>query len=282
MLLCRKKVREYQPAAFRRLIQGSCPPRRSSPPYLQYNPFQPSPLLLIVEKVSLGILINGEEQTYTTFVLSLTCPLVDATLQLRRHETLAGPSTQSRGILIASGVNGGQTTARGSGAHATTGRAEHAAGATVGSNAKAGGSRRPQCVHPLIPTERHTSKKIYREANEANIQRQELAEAERLEREALAHRERAVAHGAHRANRYLGGDPRAGILQEDGNGGQRGFGTRRSGGPCDTSPGYRSQQQPGAPGCAGQCGRDSCNAKKRATTSERRSNVCEPSLPQYH
>ncbi|KAF8840545.1 hypothetical protein BDN67DRAFT_634183 [Paxillus ammoniavirescens] len=165
---------------------------------------------------------------------------------LRGHETLAGPSTQGRG----------QITARGSGAHATTGRAEHAVGTTVGSDAhKAGGSRRQQ------------------EANEANIQRQELAEAERLEREALAHRERAVAHGAHRANRYLGGDPRAGILQGDGSGGQRGCGTRRSGGPCDTSPGYRSQQQSGGPSCAGQCGRDSCNAKKRATTSARRPNV---------
>ena len=42
----------------------------------------------------------------------------------------------------------------------------------------------------------------------------ELAEAERLEREAMLRRERAVAHGAHPDNRHLGGQPGAGALNE--------------------------------------------------------------------
>ncbi|KAJ3573365.1 hypothetical protein NP233_g2463 [Leucocoprinus birnbaumii] len=43
-----------------------------------------------------------------------------------------------------------------------------------------------------------------REANAMKVQGRELAEAERLEREAIMRRDRAVAHGAHPANKDLG------------------------------------------------------------------------------
>ncbi|KAJ6472835.1 hypothetical protein C8R47DRAFT_720292 [Mycena vitilis] len=43
------------------------------------------------------------------------------------------------------------------------------------------------------------------EARGLKIQSQELAEAERLEKEAAMRRERAVAHGAHPDNRHVGG-----------------------------------------------------------------------------
>lgn len=43
------------------------------------------------------------------------------------------------------------------------------------------------------------------EANMFKAQSAEIAEAERLEKEALQRRERAVAHGAHPDNRHLGG-----------------------------------------------------------------------------
>ncbi|KAJ7585074.1 hypothetical protein C8J56DRAFT_1027502 [Mycena floridula] len=45
------------------------------------------------------------------------------------------------------------------------------------------------------------------EAKAARIQGAELAEAERLEREALMRREKAVNHGAHPDNRHLGSNP---------------------------------------------------------------------------
>ncbi|KAL0959718.1 hypothetical protein HGRIS_011411 [Hohenbuehelia grisea] len=70
-----------------------------------------------------------------------------------------------------------------------TGKIEHAVGSMLGSNAlKAKGLQKEQ------------------EANEIKLQGQELAEAERLEQEALLRRERAVAHGAHPDNRHHGGN----------------------------------------------------------------------------
>jgi len=72
--------------------------------------------------------------------------------------------------------------------HASTGKVEKALGSIVGSNAlKAKGMQKEM------------------EANALKTQSSELAEAERLEREALLRRERAVAHGAHPDNRHLGG-----------------------------------------------------------------------------
>ncbi|KAJ3987885.1 hypothetical protein F5890DRAFT_1471959 [Lentinula detonsa] len=72
--------------------------------------------------------------------------------------------------------------------HSTTGKVEKAIGSAVGSNAlKAKGMQKEL------------------EANALKTQSSELAEAERLEKEALLRRERAVAHGAHPDNRHLGG-----------------------------------------------------------------------------
>jgi len=68
-----------------------------------------------------------------------------------------------------------------------TGKVESAVGTMLGSNSlKAKGLQKEQ------------------EANAIKLQGQELAEAERLEREALMRRERAVGHGAHPENRHLG------------------------------------------------------------------------------
>jgi hypothetical protein len=68
-----------------------------------------------------------------------------------------------------------------------TGKVESAMGTMLGSSAlKAKGLQKEQ------------------EVNSVKLQGSELAEAERLEREALMRRERAVAHGAHPANGALG------------------------------------------------------------------------------
>ncbi|VDB88800.1 unnamed protein product [Peniophora sp. CBMAI 1063] len=89
---------------------------------------------------------------------------------------------------------------RGGGAKAATGKAERAIGGVIGSSAlKNRGLEKEQ------------------EANAFKAQSAELAEAERLEREAMLRRERAVAHGAHPENRHLGGHPGAGQI-----GGQQG------------------------------------------------------------
>ncbi|KAI0066889.1 hypothetical protein BV25DRAFT_1987980 [Artomyces pyxidatus] len=68
------------------------------------------------------------------------------------------------------------------------GKVEHAIGTLVGSTAlQARGNEKEQ------------------EANAFKQQSREIAEAERLEREAMQRRERAVAQGAHPENRQLGG-----------------------------------------------------------------------------
>ncbi|OSC97789.1 hypothetical protein PYCCODRAFT_1376436 [Trametes coccinea BRFM310] len=77
------------------------------------------------------------------------------------------------------------------------GKAERAAGTMVGSQAlKERGFQKEQ------------------EANAFKTQSAEIAEAERLEKEALMRRERAVAHGAHPDNRHLGGLQNANTLQD--------------------------------------------------------------------
>jgi len=74
------------------------------------------------------------------------------------------------------------------GGSALTGKIEHAVGTMIGSQSlKAKGLEKE------------------REATAFKVQGQELSEAERLEREAMMRRERAVAHGAHPDNRHLGG-----------------------------------------------------------------------------
>ncbi|PAV15459.1 hypothetical protein PNOK_0922300 [Pyrrhoderma noxium] len=69
-----------------------------------------------------------------------------------------------------------------------TGKAEFALGSVVGSQSL---------------KEKGLAKE--READALKAQAAELSEAERLEREAISRRERAVAHGAHPELRHLGG-----------------------------------------------------------------------------
>jgi hypothetical protein len=79
---------------------------------------------------------------------------------------------------------------QGNGQHEMTGKVEHAIGSMIGSKSlKAKGIQKEQ------------------EAQAFKVQGSELAEAERLEREALMRRERAVAHGAHPDHKHLGGNP---------------------------------------------------------------------------
>jgi len=103
-------------------------------------------------------------------------------------------------------LNDSQQTRGGTGQR-LTGKVESAIGSMVGSNAlKAKGLQKEQ------------------EANAMKIQGAELAEAERLEREAMLRRERAVSHGAHPDNKALG----AGIM---GPGGAAGAGNMRGPNP---------------------------------------------------
>ncbi|KAH9478602.1 hypothetical protein JR316_0009059 [Psilocybe cubensis] len=90
------------------------------------------------------------------------------------------------GIPATGAVNHGSNATGGAGQR-LTGKVESAIGSMVGSNAlKAKGLQKEQ------------------EANSIKLQGRELAEAERLEREALMRRECAVGHGAHPANSSLG------------------------------------------------------------------------------
>ncbi|KAI8976587.1 hypothetical protein BD414DRAFT_400169, partial [Trametes punicea] len=85
----------------------------------------------------------------------------------------------------------------GGGGTRLAGKAERAAGAMVGSQAlKERGFQKEQ------------------EAGAFKMQSAEIAEAERLEKEALMRRERAVAHGAHPDNRHLGGLQNANTLSD--------------------------------------------------------------------
>jgi len=82
-----------------------------------------------------------------------------------------------------------------------TGKVESAVGTMLGSSSlKAKGLQKEQ------------------EANSIKLQGQELAEAERLEREAMMRRERAVGHGAHPGNRHLGAGMNIGGAGQTGTG----------------------------------------------------------------
>jgi len=90
------------------------------------------------------------------------------------------------GVPPANHLNQGQQ--QGGGGRRFEGKLEHAVGSMVGSQAlKNKGIQKEQ------------------EAGAFQAQSAEIAEAERLEQEALTRRERAVAHGAHPDNKYLGG-----------------------------------------------------------------------------
>ncbi|KAF8887549.1 hypothetical protein BD779DRAFT_1396983, partial [Infundibulicybe gibba] len=89
--------------------------------------------------------------------------------------------------LPPTGTLNNQNQSRGGAGHSLTGKVEQAVGSMVGSSAlRAKGLQKEQ------------------EANSIKVQGQELAEAERLEREAMTRRERAVGHGAHPDNKHLG------------------------------------------------------------------------------
>ncbi|EGO03723.1 hypothetical protein SERLA73DRAFT_175325 [Serpula lacrymans var. lacrymans S7.3] len=127
------------------------------------------------------------------------------TNQLGPGRTSASGAGGAQGIPPTDMLNANQGSGGGGGSHAFTGRVEHAVGSMIGSNAlKAKGMQKQQ------------------EANSINLQGQELAEAERLEREALMRRERAVAHGAHPDNKHLGSNPNASALQDYGTGQEQG------------------------------------------------------------
>ncbi|KAI0356013.1 hypothetical protein OH77DRAFT_282943 [Trametes cingulata] len=111
----------------------------------------------------------------------------------------------------ASHINADNSRSGGAGAR-LAGKAERAAGTMVGSQAlKEKGFQKEQ------------------EAGAFKMQSAEIAEAERLEKEALMRRERAVAHGAHPDNRHLGGLQNANTLS-DVTGGQAGQPTMGPGG----------------------------------------------------
>jgi len=126
---------------------------------------------------------------------------------LNHPNSSTGPSAGDGGAIPpASSINHNQDHG---GGHSTMGKVESAIGSMVGSNAlKAKGMQKQQ------------------EANSIHLQSQELAEAERLEREALMRRERAVAHGAHPQNKHLGGDANAAVLQPGTGGDMSGAGAR--------------------------------------------------------
>jgi len=99
----------------------------------------------------------------------------------------SAPGAGGAGIPSTNTVNHGGNNTGGAGTR-LTGKVESAIGSLVGSSAlKAKGLQKEQ------------------ETNAIKMQGDELAEAERLEREALMRRERAVGHGAHPANSQLGG-----------------------------------------------------------------------------
>jgi len=101
---------------------------------------------------------------------------------------IGGMGQTSGGIPATGAVNhSADTTGSGGTGQRITGKVESAIGSMVGSNAlKAKGLQKEQ------------------EANAVKLQGRELAEAERLERESMMRRERAVGHGAHPANSQLG------------------------------------------------------------------------------
>ncbi|OCH89631.1 hypothetical protein OBBRIDRAFT_835644 [Obba rivulosa] len=99
-----------------------------------------------------------------------------------------GPTAANSRIPPTGAINQTQQTSGGGGGGRLAGKMEHAVGTMVGSQAlKEKGLQKEQ------------------EADAFKTQSMELAEAERLEREAMLRRERAVAHGAHPANKNLGG-----------------------------------------------------------------------------
>ncbi|KAI0754429.1 hypothetical protein C8Q80DRAFT_1139044 [Daedaleopsis nitida] len=120
------------------------------------------------------------------------------------HNTAGGPGSglgatgPNPSVPPASHINPNQDSQRsGSGGGRLAGKTERAVGTLVGSQAlKEKGFQKEH------------------EAGAFKMQSAEIAEAERLEKEALMRRERAVAHGAHPDNRHLGGLQNANTLDD--------------------------------------------------------------------
>ncbi|KAH9948656.1 hypothetical protein B0H21DRAFT_820784 [Amylocystis lapponica] len=90
--------------------------------------------------------------------------------------------------------------------------ASHVTNGQHGSGGGGGGGRRLEgkmeyAVGSLVGSQALKNKGVQKEQEAGAIQAQssEIAEAERLEQEALVRREHAVAHGAHPNNKHLGG-----------------------------------------------------------------------------
>ncbi|KAI0031366.1 hypothetical protein K488DRAFT_86907 [Vararia minispora EC-137] len=127
-----------------------------------------------------------------------TMPMGDSRMMAGGNYGLAGQPGQPMQTLPSTSHYGNASgqSQHGHGASRAAGKVEHAVGVLVGSNAlKTRGLEKEQ------------------EANAFKMQSTELAEAERLEREAMLRRERAVAHGAHPVNRQLGGSSNTAALQ---------------------------------------------------------------------
>ncbi|KAI0760317.1 hypothetical protein C8Q74DRAFT_1372214 [Fomes fomentarius] len=107
-----------------------------------------------------------------------------------------GTAGQNQQVPPVSHINT-STGHQGGGGSRLVGKTERAVGTLVGSQAlKEKGIQKEQ------------------EASAFTQQSAEIAEAERLEKEALMRRERAVAHGAHPDNRHLGGLQNANTLDD--------------------------------------------------------------------
>jgi len=114
------------------------------------------------------------------------------------------------GMGMGSGMgNGMGTTALGDGQHHAPGTTS--TGQAVGTGTNHGGSSLTGKIQSAAGTILHSSslkakgEEKEREAQQVKMQSAEIAEAERLERDARARRERAVAAGAHPDHGHLGG-----------------------------------------------------------------------------
>ncbi|KAH8103081.1 hypothetical protein BXZ70DRAFT_928027 [Cristinia sonorae] len=106
-------------------------------------------------------------------------------LGVNQHQQPYGINSTDPNIVPTNHFNSGQNSGGGS---RMAGKMEHAVGTLVGSESlKVKGMQKEQ------------------EAQAFKMQSAEIAEAERLEKEAMLRRERAVQHGAHPHNKPLGG-----------------------------------------------------------------------------
>ncbi|KAJ7443850.1 hypothetical protein FB451DRAFT_1413473 [Mycena latifolia] len=139
-----------------------------------------------------------------------TGPGLGRTHEPRMANDPLAPSTGTVGM----GEPGMGNTAAGGGRHHVRGNDGMMAGQQYGAGSGAGmpptgamASQNQQQPGGMTDSKALKAKamQMEQEAQAMKIQSQELAEAERLERDAGARRERAVAHGAHPDHRHVGG-----------------------------------------------------------------------------